>query len=440
MTLEARENQRELTPTDLRGILKYVPQWRNHTFVIALDGAVLEDSNFGNLLVDLAVLRNLAIRIVLVFGIGAQLERLAKERNLSITDSRGYGVTDGETRDLAIEAAGLVSHKLVQGLTRMGLKVAQTNAVRSTERGIIKGIDQLFSGKVDRVDEAVLDRLLNDEVVPIISPIAFNRLGEALRLNSDLLASSISIKLKASKLIYLLTYPGITYNGEHRLNVPVDEIREMLELDPCPIDEVVRSKALHAVQTIDAGVPRAHLIDSRIHDGLLTEIFSKGGIGTMIHSNPYVKIRAAQSRDIQAIFNITKNPVRDEALRARPMSEIEAAIDEYYVYEIDDSAIGCFRLTEHHDVIELGSLFVQAAYQGRGIGRALIEFAIEEARTRKAKKLIALSTQAGPLFEVCGFDEVSADDLPTEIADRQKSSGRNSRVFVFSFSANPENS
>jgi amino-acid N-acetyltransferase len=416
MTLEARENQRELTPTDLRGILKYVPQWRNHTFVIALDGAVLEDSNFGNLLVDLAVLRNLAIRIVLVFGIGAQLERLAKERNLSITDSRGYGVTDGETRDLAIEAAGLVSHKLVQGLTRMGLKVAQTNAVRSTERGIIKGIDQLFSGKVDRVDEAVLDRLLNDEVVPIISPIAFNRLGD------------------------LLTYPGITYNGEHRLNVPVDEIREMLELDPCPIDEVVRSKALHAVQTIDAGVPRAHLIDSRIHDGLLTEIFSKVGIGTMIHSNPYVKIRAAQSRDIQAIFNITKNPVRDEALRARPMSEIEAAIDEYYVYEIDDSAIGCFRLTEHHDVIELGSLFVQAAYQGRGIGRALIEFAIEDARTRKAKKLIALSTQAGPLFEVCGFDEVSADDLPTEIADRQKSSGRNSRVFVFSFSANPENS
>ena len=94
MSLDSREHQRELTPTDLRGILKYVPQWRNHTFVIALDGSVMEHPNFGNLLVDLAVLRNLAIRIVVVFGISAQLERLAIEKKITISDSRGTGRDD----------------------------------------------------------------------------------------------------------------------------------------------------------------------------------------------------------------------------------------------------------------------------------------------------------------------------------------------------------
>lgn len=431
MSLDSREHQRELTPTDLRGILKYVPQWRNHTFVIALDGSVMEDANFGNLLVDLAVLRNLAIRIVVVFGISAQLERLAKVKGIQISDSRGSGTTNEATRDLAVEAAGLAGHQLVQGLSRMGLKVAQTNAVRATERGVIKGEDQLLSGRVDRVDADVLNRLLDDEVIPVISPIAFNRSGEALRLNSDLLASGVAIKLMASKLIYLLTYPGITYNGEFRLNVTVEEVREMLNLNPCPVDEIVRSKAIHAVSTIEAGVPRAHLIDGRIHDGLLTEIFSKVGIGTMIHSNPYVKIRPAQRRDAQSIFNITKSAVHAEALRHRPIEEIEWAIAEYFVYEIDESPIACLRLSKtSDDSIELGSVFVQSAYQGRGIGRALVEFAIEEAKKRGMKKVFALSTQAGPLFTACGFEEADLESLPEGLSERQKSSKRNSHIFV----------
>ncbi len=79
MKLDERANDRELTPADLRGILKYVPQWRGHTFVIALDGAVLEEESFGNLMVQLAVLRNLGIRLVVVYGIGAQVLQPAQE-------------------------------------------------------------------------------------------------------------------------------------------------------------------------------------------------------------------------------------------------------------------------------------------------------------------------------------------------------------------------
>src|SRR5690606_4042193 len=123
--------------------LKYVPQWRNHTFVIALDGSVIEEDNFNNLMLELAVLRNLSIRIIVIHGIGAQLAKLGQERDVAITDARGYGPTDEKTLELAVEAAGRVGHAISRGLTQMGLRVALPNAVRATERGILKGVDQL---------------------------------------------------------------------------------------------------------------------------------------------------------------------------------------------------------------------------------------------------------------------------------------------------------
>ena len=77
MKLDGRENDRELTPADLRGILKYVPLWRHHTFVIAMDGSVITEETINNLMLELAVLSNLGIRLVIVYGIGAQVKQLA---------------------------------------------------------------------------------------------------------------------------------------------------------------------------------------------------------------------------------------------------------------------------------------------------------------------------------------------------------------------------
>ncbi|MCC5841754.1 MAG: amino-acid N-acetyltransferase [Opitutales bacterium] len=432
MKSEEEANARELTPADLRGILKYVPQWRNHTFVVALDGAVFAEEHFSNLMLELAVLHNLGIRLVLCFGVGQQLADLGKARKVAITDARGYGPTDGPTLELATEAAGVLQFRLMQGLTSHGLRCAQCNAVRATERGILKGVDQLYAGKVDRVDTGVLESLLDREIIPVISPLAFGREGAAYRINSDLLASELAIALKASKLIFLLPYPGLTIRGKFRLNIAVQEVREVLEKDPEAIDEEVRSKAQHAVRTIEGGTPRAHIIDSRIHDGLLMEIFSKVGIGSMIHSNPYAQIRRARRRDVSPIFNLTKMGVRSEELRARSRTAIDQQFGDYFVYEIDESVIGCFRLSPlSASEAELGSVFVHSAYQGRDIGRTLVEYAIEEARRSGWSRLFALTTQAVPFFKnVCGFTEAPAADVPPALRDLLRQSKRNSRVLV----------
>jgi amino-acid N-acetyltransferase len=431
MKRESGLNARELQPTDLRGILKYVPQWRNHTFIIALDGAVVDDDNFGNIMLELAVLRNLGIRIVVVHGIGNQLQRLSAARGVPLSDTRGYGPTDGDTLQLAAEAAAVVGHRVQRGLTQNGLKCALTNAVRATPRGIIGGVDQLFSGKVDKVDIEQLQRLLELEIVPVVSPVCFTRDGTELRINSDSLASELARHLRASKLIFLLPYPGLTIRGEFRLNADLQEIRQLLVKDPQAIDEPVRSKAQYAVRTIEAGTPRAHIIDCRIHDGILLEVFSKVGIGSMIHSNPYSQIRPARRKDVTALYTITKSAVRDEALRSRSRQSIEQAIGEYFVYEIDDSVIGCFRLTAfpRSRTVELSSVFVHPAYTGRNIGRSLVEFACAEARTAGKNRIVALSTQTVPFFkEKCGFSDAAPEDLPKPLRLLREQSGRRSQV------------
>src|SRR5579863_4558585 len=120
-----------IKPTDLRGILQYVPRFQGQIFVIAIDGSIVADENFGNLLVDIAVLRSLGIKVVLVHGIGHQLLELSTLRGVPISNNDGTGVTDAVTLDLAIRASSRVSHVILEGLTGSALKAVITNAVRA---------------------------------------------------------------------------------------------------------------------------------------------------------------------------------------------------------------------------------------------------------------------------------------------------------------------
>ncbi|MFM9030554.1 MAG: hypothetical protein ACKOTF_07720 [Opitutaceae bacterium] len=202
-----------IKPTDLRGILKYVPRFQGQIFVISLDGPVIADDNFGNLLVDIAVLRSLGIKLVLVHGISHQLRELSALRGVPITNADGTGVTDAATLDLAVRASSRVSHALFEGLTQNQLKCAITNAVRALPTGIIKGVDQQFTGKVDRIDKDFILELIDRQIVPVVPPIGFGPDGKSLRVNSDLLAAELAEALHATKVVYLAAAPGLEIDG-----------------------------------------------------------------------------------------------------------------------------------------------------------------------------------------------------------------------------------
>ena len=424
-------NESSVKPTDLRGILKYVPMFRDHAFVLAVDGSLVAHENFQNVLLDIAVLRSLNIQVILVHGIGQQLQALAAQKKIKITDAHGELKTDSTTLELATEAAAMVSLQVMQGLTRNGLRCTTCNGVRGKEIGIVRGVDQGSTGAVDKLDDVLFNKLLDANTIPVVTPIALSREGAPLRINSDLLAAELASRLSASKLIFLTTQDGLSIDSDPVTNLPVGELEALLERDPKKIPDRLRSKAQHAVKAIKAGTPRAHILDGRLFGALLNEIFDKVGIGTMVYSNDYQSIRRATLSDAHAIYNITRNGVRSESLRERPLESIESAISDYLVYEIDGSLVACVSL-EHYDaekLIEVGSVYVQPFYQNKGVGRKMVEFACAEAKERGCQRVIALTTQASKFFsKVCAFTEGNVDDLPKARRDEYIENGRNSKV------------
>lgn len=423
-----------IKPTDLRGILKYVPRFQGQIFVIAIDGSIVADENFGNLLVDIAVLRSLAIKVVLVHGIGHQIQELSTTRKIPISNFDGTGVTDAATLDLAIRASSRVSHALVEGLTQNALKCATTNAVRALPLGIIKGVDQQFTGKVERIDKEFVTELIDRQVVPVVSPIAFGPDGKSLRVNSDLLAAELAEALQATKIIYLTPQPGLEIDGEIRREISIEALKKILEEKPERIADVSRSKAEHAIKAIETGTPRVHIVDGRIFDGLLNEIFSNEGVGSLVYGNDYQQIRKARKSDVRLLYNLTRAAVRREELIYRSQQAIEKNIDQFFVFEIDENIIACVTLYFYPDkpqVAEIGSLYVMPFYHNRGIGKKMVDYATMVAKERGATTVIALSTQSFGFFtNVCGFEETTKEILPDARLKLYEESGRNAKVLV----------
>ncbi len=193
-----------------------------------------------------------------------------------------------------------------------------------------------------------------------------------------------------------------------------------------------RSKAIHSVKTIESGTPRVHIVDGTVFDGLLNEIFSNEGVGSLIYGNDYQQIRQATRRDVRFIYNLTRSAVKREELLHRTQQAIEKNIDQFFVFEIDEAIIACVTLYFYPDkplLAELGSLCVMPFYQKRGIGKKMVDYACFQAKQRGASTVVSLSTQSYGFFtNSCGFEEADKSILPDARVKTYDESGRNARV------------
>ena len=249
--------------TDLRGILQYVPQFREKTFILAVDGGIVAEENFANILLDVAVLRSLNIRVVMVHGAAEQIKALAEKQGVSASNLDGTGVTDAITLQLAIEASNRVTHEILQGLSANDLRAASTNALVAHPLGIIHGVDQLFTGKVERVDVELLQTLLHQGIVPVVPPLGFDGDGRTYRANSDSIAVAVAEALKATKLIFLTTQDGLQYNGQLIRQILVADLHRLVHSVPGGFVPEMVSKALHAIAACTAGIHRVHIVNGR---------------------------------------------------------------------------------------------------------------------------------------------------------------------------------
>ncbi len=419
-----------MRPTDLRGILRYVPQFREKTFVVALDGAVVDDENFGNILLDVAVLWSLSIRPVLVHGAAAQIQALAgQEAARAPSDLEGSGVTDARTLDLALTAANRLTHRILEGLNTADLRGASTNGVIAHPLGILRGVDHQLTGRVERIDVELLGMLLSNGIVPVCPPLGMDGDGRTYRINSDSVAVEIAKALGAVKLVFLTTADGLLLGGKVARELSVEELAEALQKGTVAPEQA--SKARHAVLACRAGVPRVHVVNGHVHEGLLAEVFSNEGIGTLVYANDYRQIRPARKRDVRSIQQLIEASVESEELLPRSRATIEQQLDDFYIFEVDRNPIACVALHQYPEEGkgELACLCVRPSHENQGIGRTMIHFVEQRARDKGLETLLVLTTQAFNYFRSKGgFVEGSPDDLPKARRERYEKSARNSKV------------
>ncbi len=422
-----------MKPTDLRGILQYIPQFREKTFVLAIDGAIVTDENFATLLLDVAVLRSLNIRVVLVHGASAQIKMLAEAQKISASNLDGAGITDAATLQLSLNAANRLTHEILEGLSANDLRAVCPNVIIAHPLGIIQGVDHLFTGKVEKVDVEMLQTLLTQGMIPVIPPLGFDGDGKTYRVNSDGVALAVAEALKATKLIFITAQDGILVQGRLIRQMLVADLESVLAMQRNDIAPELLSKALHAVAACKAGIPRVHVINGKVDEGLLAEVFSNEGIGTLIYANEYQQIRRAMKKDVRAIQMLTKAAVESAELMRRTRPMIEKNLGDYFIFEIDKNPVACVALHVFPEQKkgELACLYVNPLHENRGIGKKLIQFIENKAREMGLSELITLSTQAFTYFQSKGgFAEGTPDDLPPARREKYDQSGRNSKVLV----------
>ncbi len=286
--------------TGLKGALRYVRAYRDQVFVVKLGGEVLADRHqLDGVAEQLALLSSLSIRLVVVHGGGPQASALSRRLGQEPTMVAGRRITD----DSALEVVtmvyrGLLSTELVSALHRAGVQATGLSGVDAElltakrrppvmvtdDAGQARLVDFGHVGDIASVDPRVLRTLMEARFVPVISSLAGDREGNVYNVNADTVAESIAISLQAQKLIFLTGAPGVLRNRS-------DPSTLVTFADPDDLTELMASGALAGgmrpkveacIRAATGGVERTHIIDGRIPDALLLEVFTGSGCGTMI--------------------------------------------------------------------------------------------------------------------------------------------------------------
>jgi amino-acid N-acetyltransferase len=273
--------------------------------------------------------------------------------------------------------------------------------------------------------------MLSNGIVPVIPPLGMDGDGRTYRVNSDAVALEVAKALGAVKLVYITTSDGLEVNGSVARQMSVDELAAAVDKGLVAAGQI--SKARHAVAACRFGVPRVHVINGQVDEGLLAEVFSNEGIGTLVYANEYRQIRRARRRDIRSIQQLIQASVESEELLPRSRAMIEQQLDDFYIFEVDRHPIACVALHVYpaEKKGELACLAVRPSHENQGIGRIMVQFVEQQAREKGLETLLVLSTQAFNYFRSkASFAEGTPDDLPRARRERYDRSARNSKVLL----------
>ncbi len=409
----------------MRAAAPYVYAFRGKTFVIAFGGEVVADESFLGIVHDLNLLHSLGIRLVVVHGMRPQIEAILAQQHLPSRYHAGLRITDAETMDCVLEAAGQVRSR-IEAMLSLGManspmagaynRVSSGNYITAKPMGVVDGIDMQLTGEVRRIDTEAIRQRLDDGDIVLISPLGYSPTGELFNLALEEVAMQVSVRLTAQKLVFLIDNDGVR-NGRKRLltDLSTRDAEALLAKDK-HLAEDVRHYLPCAVRACDNGVARAHFLSRHMDGALLLEFFTRDGVGTMISSAPLAHLRNATIDDVQGLLQII-GPLEEQGVLVRRSRErLEAEIERFVVAEYDNQIIGCAALYAFPEerVGELAALAVHPDFRREGYGEALMQEIEARARKHRLGALFVLTTRTAGWFLERGFRPVAVSDLPKE--------------------------
>lgn len=286
--------------TGLKGALRYVRAYRDHIFVVKLGGEVLADTEaLDRVSAQLGLLSSLSIRVVVVHGGGPQATALSRRLGQEPAIVAGRRVTDDSALEVAkmvyagslnvnllaalraheVQAVGLsgVDGELISARRRPPVKVVD-------DSGVSREVDYGHVGDVDRVDPRVLTTLMDARFVPVVASLAGDGDGNVYNVNADTVAESLAVAVQAQKLLFLTGAPGVLRDRNDASSLVTfadpDDLAALMSSGA--IAGGMRPKVEACIRAATGGVERTHIIDGRLPDSILLEVFTGSGCGTMI--------------------------------------------------------------------------------------------------------------------------------------------------------------
>jgi len=423
----------------IRDALTYLARFRGSLFVIKIDDRVLESPMAAVLVQDIVLMQRMGIRAVVVAGARAAIDRELARASLPSRSHRGLRVTTEPMMQHVMHVVSALSTRLMSLFSEYGGHAASGNWVRARSLGVVDGVDYDRSGRVERVDGALIRALIDREVVPIVTTIGWNAVGTAYNLASDDLAVSVAIGMHAAKLFVAAAAPGILAGRQRRSEpgrplrdsgafstMTVDDAAALAGAEDSALGEEARAMLRVAIDACRGGVERVHVIDGTRDGVLLEEIFSAGGSGTMVYANRFADFGAATPEDVPGIVSLLQPLVTGGLLVPRSPEQIGAVIDDWVVYRVDDTIQGCSGL-DHlgGGDAEIVGLAVNPSHRAANVGRRLVELLLRRAHDRGARRVFVLTTQAIDFFRELGFRDADLAALPAarrSLYDRQRGS------------------
>lgn len=289
-------NDQALAIRALRRAAPYIRMYKGRTFVVKAGGGVFaNDASTRALIEQIGILHYFGVRVVMVHGGGPQLTETAEALGVETRMVKGRRVTDAKAIDVsAMVLNGLINTRILAACREMdidavGVSGVDAGLVHAHRRLPVKledgeTVDYGFVGDIDRIDGSVISKLLDNGLMPVVSPVSADERGTLLNINADTVAAAIGAALGAEKLILCTGAPGILERVDDPGSlISYTDLQGLKRLrDAGSLLDGMLPKAKAIEDAIRGGVRRVHVVSYKSPEGILGEVFTNEGTGTLI--------------------------------------------------------------------------------------------------------------------------------------------------------------